>query len=78
MSPLAQGIHECGDVIAHRVDGVRRFAGRAGDTCIVEEDYGTPSRKQVRHNRIPVVQAAAEVLKEDERLPVSAPKRLYA
>jgi hypothetical protein len=54
-------------VIAHRVDGVRRFAARAGDACIVEEDYGTPLRKPVRHKRIPVVKAAAEVLKEDER-----------
>jgi hypothetical protein len=35
--------------------------------CIVEEDYGTLLRKQVRHKRIPVVQTAAEVLKEDER-----------
>jgi hypothetical protein len=54
-------------VIAHRVDGVRRFAARTGDTRIVEEDYGTPLRKPVRHERIPVVKAAAEVLKEDER-----------
>jgi hypothetical protein len=23
-------------VIAHRVDGVRRFAARTGDTCLVE------------------------------------------
>src|SRR5438128_12277182 len=37
------------------------------NTCIVEEDYGTPLRKPVRHKRIPVVKAAAEVLKEDER-----------
>ena len=54
-------------MIAHRVDGVRRFAARTGDARIVEEDYGTPLRKPVRHKRIPVVQAAAEVLKEDER-----------
>ena len=39
---------------------------RAGDACIVEEDYGTPLRKPARHKRIPVVKAAAEVLKEDE------------
>jgi hypothetical protein len=37
------------------------------NTCIVEEDYGTPLRKPVRHKRIPVVKAAAEVLKEDQR-----------
>jgi hypothetical protein len=43
------------------------FAARTGDACIVEEDYGTPLRKPVRHKRIPIVQAAAEVLKEDER-----------
>ena len=36
-------------------------------TRIVEEDYGTALRKPVRHKRIPIVQAAAEVLKEDER-----------
>jgi hypothetical protein len=63
----SQGIDEYSEVIAHRVDGVRRFAARTGDTCIVEEDYGTSLRKPVRHNRIPVVEAAAEVLKEDER-----------
>jgi hypothetical protein len=54
-------------VIAHRFDGVRRFAARTGDTCIVEEDYGTALGKPVRHKRIPVVKAAAEVLKEDKR-----------
>ena len=54
-------------MIAHRVYSVRGFAARTGDTCIVEEDYGTALRKPVRHKRIPIVQAAAEVLKEDER-----------
>ncbi len=29
--------------------------------------YGTSLRKPIRHRRIPVVKAAAEVLKEDER-----------
>jgi|ERR1700730_5133577 len=54
-------------MITHRVDGVRRFAARTGDPRIVEEDYGTPLRKPVRHKRIPVVKAATEVLKEDKR-----------
>src|SRR5260221_4162608 len=54
-------------MIAHCVDGVRRFATRTGDARIVEEDYGTPLRKPVRHKRIPVVKAGEEVLKEDER-----------
>ena len=54
-------------MITRRVDAVRRFTARTGDTRIVEEDYGAPLRKPVRHERIPVVKAAAEVLKEDER-----------
>ena len=37
------------------------------NTCIVEKDCGTSLRKPVGHKRIPVVKAAAEVLKEDER-----------
>src|ERR1700738_645887 len=62
-----QGTDECSAVIAHRVDGVRRFAARTGDAGVVEEDYRTPLRKPVRYKRIPVIKAAAEVLKEDER-----------
>src|SRR5260370_768607 len=63
----SQGIDECSEVIAHRIDGVGRLAARAGDPRIVEKDDGTPLRKPIRHKRIPVIKAAAEVLKEDER-----------
>src|SRR5882762_8547580 len=63
----SQGIDKCTDVIAHRIDGVGRLAARAGDPRIVEKDDGTPLRQPIRHKRIPVIKAAAEVLKEDER-----------
>jgi len=53
-------------VIAHLVDGVRRFAARAGDACIVEEDYVTPCAARPSQAD-PSCQGAAEVLKEDER-----------
>jgi hypothetical protein len=35
--------------------------------ALLKRNYRTPLRKPVRHKRIPVVKAAAEVLQEDER-----------
>src|SRR6202011_2691678 len=60
-----QGTDQSSGVIAYRGDGVRRSLARAGDTCIVEEDSGTPLPYPVRYKRSSVVEAAAKMLQED-------------
>jgi hypothetical protein len=53
--------------VRHRLDGVRRRAGRGADADVVERN-DPPLRSQRVHERwIPVVEVPAEVLEHDER-----------
>ena len=61
-----QGVDECDGVMSHRLDVVRRAAGRRGDTNVVEGDDATAGRQVVDEGRVPVVEVAPEVLQQHE------------
>ena len=75
----AQSADKVRYVIGRRVDRVRGLAARARDPGIVEQDYGTPARKAIGHDRIPMVETGAEMCKKDERGSLfRSEARLYA
>ena len=54
-------------VVRHRLDGVRRAAGRGADADVVEGDDASLRGERVDQRGVPVVEVAAEVLQQDER-----------
>ena len=54
-------------VVGHRLDGVRRRAGRGADADVVEGDHASLGGELVDQRGVPVVEVAAEVLQQDER-----------
>ena len=54
-------------VVGHRLDRVRRRAGRGADADVVERDHASIRGERVDERGIPVVEVAAEVLQQDER-----------
>jgi len=61
-----EGADESGDVVGHRLDGVGRFATRAGDAGIVKNDDRPILCKPVQQQGIGAVHPLPEVLQEDE------------
>jgi len=60
-------LDECDRVVSHRIDGVRRHAGRAANAAVVEGDNAPPDGQGVDQSRIPVIEIPAEVLQQNER-----------
>ena len=68
IDPLEVHRLEEGDrVVGHRLDGVRRPAGRGADADVVERDHASIRGERVDESGVPVVEVAAEVLQQDER-----------
>ncbi len=63
----AQRTDEGRGVVGHVLDACTRCAARGGDAATVVEDDFAPCREAIRHQRIPVVHAPAEVLQEQHR-----------
>ncbi len=53
--------------VGHRLDGVRRPAGRGADADVVERDHASIRGEGVDQSGVPVVEVPAEVLQQDER-----------
>jgi len=56
---------EVGCMPCHGVNGVRCFAGRAGNTRVVEEDYWAFCCKPVGNGGVPMIHPAPEMLRKD-------------
>ena len=53
--------------MGHRIDGVRRRAGRGGDADVVEGNDASIRGECVHEGWIPVVEVPAEMLQQNER-----------
>jgi hypothetical protein len=67
MKPFqAESIAKCHGIARHFLNGARRFASRAGDACVVEENDVVGGGETFSDRRIPVVQVACEIVQEKE------------
>jgi hypothetical protein len=59
-------VDERDDMLRHARDGFSRLSARARNTCIVEKNDRAIFRETIGHQRIPIVEPAAEMLQKHD------------
>src|SRR6267154_5043049 len=70
----AECIHECEGVCCHPRHVFGNLAGRAAQTRTFKENYLASQSERIGYGRVPIVQGPGEVLKTQQRQPLSFPK----